>query len=74
MRSIGLRLIREKRDAVLAESSGDGSVTKESIQSRDLLSLLIKANMANDLPDEQRLSEEEVLSRASAPSLLFLCR
>ncbi|KAH9920872.1 cytochrome P450 [Epithele typhae] len=65
MRRIGLQLIREKREAILAESSGkgSGSVGKHDVEGRDLLSLLIKANMASDLPDEQRLSEEEVLSQ-----------
>ena len=72
MREIGLQLVREKREAVIAESRGDGSVGKQDVQGRDLLSLLIKANMATDVPDEERLSEEEVLSRTSTPFLSYL--
>ena len=71
MREIGLQLVREKREAVMAESM-DSGVGKRDVQGRDLLSLLIKANMATDVPDEERLSEEEVLSRTFTPFLSYL--
>jgi hypothetical protein len=34
---------------------------------RDLLSIMVKANMADDLPDNQRLSDADVIARTSAP-------
>ena len=36
---------------------------KKSVHVRDILSLLVKANMAADIPESQRLSDEDVLVR-----------
>lgn len=64
MRRIGLQLIAEKKSAILAESREKGrGVEKKDLTERDLLTLLIKANLATDIPDNQRLSDEEVLAR-----------
>lgn len=57
MRRIGLRLLSESRQKIAEGSNAD------SIGSRDLLSLLVRANMAKDIPEAQRLSEEDVLAR-----------
>ena len=38
---------------------------KKNFEGRDLLSLLIRANMATDLPDNARMTDEEVLARES---------
>ena len=62
MHRVGMELIREKKAAVLSEKSS--SVEKKDVQGRDLLSLLIKANMATDIPENQRMTDDEVLSRA----------
>ena len=71
MRRIGLQLIRDKREAILRARDGkDGTedgIAKKDVQGRDLLSLLIKANLATDVPEDQRLSEEQVLSREFHP-------
>ena len=61
MREIGEQLLNDSRAAVLAEHSG--KVEKDSWQARDLLSLLLKANMATDLQPKQRMSDEDVLAR-----------
>ena len=64
MRKIGLGLVAEKKAAILADSQGKGrGVEKKDVSGRDLLTLLIKANMATDIPDSQRLSDDEVLAR-----------
>jgi cytochrome P450 len=66
MRRISLQLVREKQRAVLEEkASGGGTVLKD----KDLLSLLIKANMDKDLPAEQQLSVEQILDQT--PTLLL---
>ncbi len=39
---------------------------KKDIQGRNLLSLLIKANMATDIPDSSRMSDEDILARESS--------
>ncbi|KAI0321606.1 cytochrome P450 [Amylostereum chailletii] len=63
IRRIGSHLIAEKKAAVLAESSDGVSVAKDSIQGHDLLSLLIRANMASDMAEGMRMSDEEILSQ-----------
>ncbi|KAH9016227.1 cytochrome P450 [Lactarius pseudohatsudake] len=65
MRRIGSRLIQEKKAAVLAELSlgASGVVEKHDVQGHDLLSLLIKSNIASDMPESMRMSDEEILSQ-----------
>jgi len=66
MDRIGRELIEEKKRALMA--------TGEKGAGRDLLSLLIQANMDKDLGDNMRMSDEEVLGRAwrSHSSLLVV--
>ena len=72
MHKIGMGLIAEKKAAIKAEGQ---EKEKEkyggNTRARDLLTLLIKANMATDIPDNQRLSDEDVLARTSLP---YSCR
>lgn len=42
------------------------SAEKDTTSHRDLLSLLVRANIAVDLPDNQRLSDADVLARTHA--------
>lgn len=75
MNRIGTQLIAEKKAAIAREASekkghGGGG---QSLQGRDLLTLLIKANMATDIPDSQRLSDADVLSRKSCRSCNDSC-
>ena len=64
MRRIGLQLIADKKASILAARGNDTkAVEKRDMHGRDLLTLLIKANMATDIPESQRLSDEEVLAR-----------
>jgi hypothetical protein len=67
MRRIGMQLIAEKKAAILAESREKGrGIERKDLRERDLLTLLIKANMASDIPESQRLSDDEVLARTYA--------
>ncbi|KAI0027308.1 cytochrome P450 [Vararia minispora EC-137] len=68
MRRIGLRLIEEKKAAVLQSAPPDGAVEKDDVRGRDLLSLLIKANLASDVPAHARMSDDEIL--AQVPTFL----
>ncbi|OJT11870.1 Cytochrome P450 3A28 [Trametes pubescens] len=70
MRRIGLQLIEEKKAQIAREMSEgkSGGVERKDVQGRDLLTLLMKANMATDIPDNQRLSDEDVL--AQVPTFL----
>ncbi|KAI0318462.1 cytochrome P450 [Amylostereum chailletii] len=65
---IGNRLVSEKKAAVLNETRGKQSIAKDDIEGHDLLSLLIKANMAADMPESMRLSDSEV--RDQVPTFL----
>ena len=49
---------------LLAESKSVAAGTGEKQAGCDLLSLLVQANMATDLPESQRMSDEDVLARA----------
>ena len=68
IRAIGKNLISQKKSEIFASADVDakGGVEKRNIQGRDLLSLLIKANMATDIPDSARMSDEDILARESA--------
>lgn len=70
LRSIGQSMISQKKAEILtSEISGKGGVEKRNIQGRDLLSLLIKANVATDLPDHARMTDEDILERESKVGL-----
>ncbi|CCM05371.1 uncharacterized protein FIBRA_07587 [Fibroporia radiculosa] len=62
MKRIGMQLVKEKKDEVLKATAA------EKLQSRDLLTLLIKANMDPSIPESHRLSDEDVL--AQVPTFL----
>ncbi|KAJ7496540.1 cytochrome P450 [Mycena latifolia] len=62
MNRIGRELLQESKN----EMAQDG--TFEKGRSRDLLSLLVRANTAKDIPVSQRLSDEDVL--AQVPTFL----
>jgi cytochrome P450 len=63
MRRIGLALVHEKQQAVREEKASGGGTTLEKGTDKDLLSLLIKANMDKDLPVDQQLSIEQILNQ-----------
>ena len=59
-----MQLINDKKAAILSETREKGrGPEKKDLAGRDLLTLLLKANMATDIPDNQRLTDREVLSR-----------
>ncbi|KAI0701860.1 cytochrome P450 [Cytidiella melzeri] len=62
LRRIGLQLIAEKKASILA-ATGQNNIEKKDVLGRDLLTLLIKANMASDVPENQRLTDDEVLAQ-----------
>jgi cytochrome P450 len=46
-------------------AAAEGSVEKSSVMGKDLLSLIVKANLAHDIPANQRLSDEEIVYQVS---------
>ncbi|KAH9030859.1 cytochrome P450 [Lactarius deliciosus] len=65
IRRVGSQLIQDKKAAVQAELSlgASGVIEKHDVQGHDLLSLLIKSNIASDMPESMRMSDEEILSQ-----------
>jgi hypothetical protein len=57
MSRIGKQLLRDNKAA------NEKTTEKSSWKARDLLSILVRANMATDLPEHQRMSDEDVLDR-----------
>ena len=70
VRRVGMQLIAERKAAIKAELQGEGKDATSGFKGRDLLTLLIKANMSEDVPENQRLTDDEVLARMS-PFCLF---
>lgn len=69
IRRLGAQLIKAKKADLQREVTKDaesGGQGRRSPQGRDMLSLLVKANVAADLPNNPRLSDEDVLSRMSS--------
>ncbi|KAL7411750.1 putative cytochrome P450 [Mrakia frigida] len=58
---VASEMVAEKKAAVLALS--DGKVEKGDLLGRDLLTLLVRANMASDLPPSQTLSDAELAAQ-----------
>lgn len=69
MRRMGMELITKKKAEILRAAAGEKE--KDNLQSRDLLTLLIKANLATDLPESHRLSDEDVLAREQIKALVY---
>ncbi|KAF9219209.1 cytochrome P450 [Gyrodon lividus] len=68
MARIGKELLTTAKAAARSGATEKGEIEKSSLQGRDLLTLLVKANMATDIPESQRLSDEDVL--AQVPTFL----
>ncbi|TFK46540.1 cytochrome P450 [Heliocybe sulcata] len=60
---IGRQLLEERKNAVRESMSGAEKLEKRAFQGRDLLSLLVKANMAEDIPERERLTDAQVLAQ-----------
>lgn len=59
MDRIGKHLLNDSK-AALEKASEEKD---ERFRRRDLLSLLLKANMSTDVPENQRMSDQDVLDR-----------
>ncbi|KAF8131022.1 cytochrome P450 [Boletus edulis] len=68
MNRIGRELLSEAKAAARESATEKGEIEKKNLHGRDLLSLLVKANMATDIPESQRLCDEDVL--AQVPTFL----
>lgn len=60
MARVGNQLLTDSKAALRTEND---KFEKSSWKSRDLLSLLLRANMATDIPTSQRMEDEDVIAR-----------
>jgi hypothetical protein len=67
MARIGKELLASAKATARAGATEKGEIEKSSLHGRDLFTLLVKANMATDIPESQRLSDEDVLARTFVP-------
>ncbi|KAG8215922.1 cytochrome P450 [Butyriboletus roseoflavus] len=68
MAQIGKELLTKAKAAALASATEKGEIEKNTLHGRDLLSLLVKANIATDTPESQKLSDKDVI--AQVPTFL----
>lgn len=61
MNRVGNQLVQEKKQAIIAEKGISSDV--KSHAGRDLLSVLVKANMATDLKENERMSDGEMIGQ-----------
>ena len=62
MDRVGTEIIQERKKSILSEKSEQNKLGQKDLGGRDLLSLLLKANLASDVPESQRLNDAEVLA------------
>ena len=62
MEEIGRKLIEDMKTSMIADHK-DEQIERKDFQHRDLLSLLVKSNMSTDIPEGNRMSNEEIIAR-----------
>lgn len=73
MTRIGGELLANAKASALAGAIENGGIEKNGLHGRDILSLLVKANMATDNPESQRLSDKDVIARAYPTTPTPMC-
>ena len=69
-----MRLITEKKKAIIRETFlSPTNVEKKDIRGSDLLSLLLRANMASDLPESARMSDKDIVSQVPTFLIAGVC-
>ncbi|KAI0673974.1 cytochrome P450 [Trametes maxima] len=65
LRRVSKNIVGDRKAEVMREASGKhlNGVERKDLQGRDLLTLLIKANMARDIPESQKLSDDAVVGQ-----------
>ncbi|KAJ8453556.1 hypothetical protein ONZ45_g19671 [Pleurotus djamor] len=63
MRRIGTELLTSSKAAVAQSRNGDHKDSVHDLKSRNLLSLLVRANTSDDIPESSKLNDEDVLAQ-----------
>ena len=70
MQRIGEELLRQRKRIVLGEKvEVDKEIEKDTadLKGRDLLTVLVQANMDTEIPESQRMSDDDVVARMFLP-------
>ena len=65
MDRLGKVMLTNLKTKVCEAMTGD-NIRRDEFQSKDLLTLLVIANLASDVPESSRLTDDEVLARMSS--------
>jgi cytochrome P450 len=63
MRRIGRQLVAEKKSALMRAKELGAGANEEGRKAKDLLTLLIKANLSDGSGGDRQLSDEEVMNQ-----------
>ncbi|KAG8908284.1 hypothetical protein FRB99_007817 [Tulasnella sp. 403] len=63
VKRISTQIFEERRATVLASQGKDGGIEKNDVRARDMLNIMVRANMASDLKDSERLTDAEVIDQ-----------
>ncbi|KAG8855329.1 hypothetical protein FRB96_007127 [Tulasnella sp. 330] len=63
MDRVGRKLVEEKKAALLQKKNDGVQLQSKNVAGRDLLSVLIKANMASDIMDSEKMTDEEMMGQ-----------
>ncbi|EIW62528.1 cytochrome P450 [Trametes versicolor FP-101664 SS1] len=64
IRRIGGKIVADQKASVLqAAAEKHHDIERKDLQKRDLLTLLIKANMATDIPGDQKMTDADVMGQ-----------
>ena len=70
MQRIGEELLRQRKRIILGEKvEVDKEIEKDTadLKGRDLLTVLVQANMDTEIPESQRMSDDDVVARMFLP-------
>ena len=59
----GRELLASMKASIVAEHGTTQQLGRKDFAQRDVLSMLVKANMAKDVPEDIRMSDEDILAR-----------
>lgn len=63
IKRVGTQLVQDKKAAILNENE---NLTSKNIAGNDLLTAVIRANMATDLRESERMTDEEMMGQIGA--------
>ncbi|KAG9003792.1 hypothetical protein FRB93_010808 [Tulasnella sp. JGI-2019a] len=63
MDRVGRQLVQQKKAALLQETGHNGSLESKHVVGRDILSVLVKANIASNIKNSERMTDDEMIGQ-----------